>query len=306
MPFLFLFLDGVGLGPADPATNPLAAVDMPHLQGLLAGRKLLAEAVPLETARATLLALDASLGVNGLPQSATGQATLLTGRNVPAAVGEHYGPKPNPAVAEILVQGNLFQTLQRQGRRAALLNAYPQGYFDAIASGKRMYSAIPLAVTSAGIPLKTAGDFFAGRGMAADFTGQGWRDYLGFTDSPLLAPYEAGKQLAALAQEHDFSFFEFWASDTIGHKQDMPAAGEMLASFDQVFGGLLDAWDDTRGLILLTSDHGNLEDLSTRRHTPNKVPGLVVGAGPLRRAFTHGLADLTGVSGAIERFFEVA
>jgi 2,3-bisphosphoglycerate-independent phosphoglycerate mutase len=91
----FFFLDGVGLGADDPATNPLSATEMPNLQALLSGQKLVAASAPNESSQATLLALDACLGVPGLPQSATGQASLLTGINVPAKIGYHYGPKPN-------------------------------------------------------------------------------------------------------------------------------------------------------------------------------------------------------------------
>jgi 2,3-bisphosphoglycerate-independent phosphoglycerate mutase len=47
-------------------------------------------------------------------------------------------------------------------------------------------------------------------------------------------------------------------------------------------------------LILITSDHGNMEDLSTRRHTDAKVPGLVIGGKHQR--FTDGLTDLTGIA----------
>ena len=99
---LFLFLDGVGLGENDPTINPLAGAEMPNLRALLGGQPLVASAAPFESQRATLLPLDACLGVPGTPQSATGQATLLTGRNVPAEIGYHYGPKPNPAVAAYL------------------------------------------------------------------------------------------------------------------------------------------------------------------------------------------------------------
>ncbi len=73
-------------------------------------------------------------------------------------------------------------------------------------------------------------------------------------------------------------------------------------AFDQVLGGLLDAWDDNSGLILVTSDHGNLEDLATHRHTSNPVPALLVGAEALRRPFAADLHDLTGIAPAIERF----
>ncbi len=299
MHFLFLFLDGVGLGPADPATNPLAATPMPHMSGLLAGRRLVAEAAPLESERATLLALDACLGVAGLPQSATGQATLLTGRNVPGEIGYHYGPKPNPAVAEYLRNGNLFRALHEAGRRAALLNAYPPAYFEAIRSGRRLYSAIPLAVTSAGLPLKTAADLYAGQALAADFTGHGWRTRLNLLDAPLLTPAQAGRRLAELAAHYDFSFFEYWPSDYAGHHQDWDAARALLADLDEVLGGLTAAWDDDAGLILITADHGNLEDLSVRSHTAHPVPALVIGAAAPRRAFCAGLRTLADVAPAI-------
>lgn len=298
MRIFFLFLDGVGLGADDPAINPLAAVSLPHLSELLGGRRLTIDAAPAETSRATLLALDACLGVAGTPQSATGQATLLTGRNVPGEIGYHYGPKPNEAVADYLRNGNLFRTLQEAGRRAALLNAYPPTYFEAIRSGRRLYSAIPLAVTSAGLPLKTAADLYAGRAIVADFTGRGWRERLNLTDTPLLTPAEAGRRLAELAAQHDFSFFEYWPSDYAGHHQDWNEARALLTDLDEVLGGLVAAWDDA-GLILITSDHGNLEDLGTRGHTMNPVPALVIGAEPARRAFCARLRTLADVAPAI-------
>ncbi len=304
---LFLFLDGVGLGENEPAINPLAGAEMPNLRALLGGQPLVASAAPCVSQRATLLPLDACLGTPGTPQSATGQATLLTGRNVPAEIGYHYGPKPNPAVAEYLRKpdgatgSNLFQTLQDAGKRSALLNAYPETYFAAIASGRRLYSAIPLAVVSAGIALMTADDLRAGRALSADFTGQGWHERLNLTDTPRLTPAEAGVRLAELAAGYDLAFFEYWLSDYAGHGQDMAAALSLLAAFDEVLGGLLAAWDDDAGLILITSDHGNLEDLGVRGHTTNPVPSLVIGAPALRHRFTEGLHDLADVAPSILR-----
>jgi 2,3-bisphosphoglycerate-independent phosphoglycerate mutase len=299
MNILFIFLDGVGLGVNDSSTNPFARAQMPVLQRLLGGEKLLAGVAPRHGDRATLLALDASMGVDGVPQSATGQATLLTGVNVPAEVGYHYGPKPNAPVAEFLRNGNLFNTLKKSGRQAALLNAYPPAYFKAIESGRRLYSAIPLAVNSAGIPLKNAQDLADGRALSADFTSQGWRENLGFKDVALLTPQQAGERLASLAQEIDFAFFEYWLSDYAGHHQDMNQAIHLLEVFDGVLEGLLANWDNSKGLMLITSDHGNMEDMSTRRHTQNAVPALVIGASDLRRRFTHHLNNLADVAPAI-------
>jgi 2,3-bisphosphoglycerate-independent phosphoglycerate mutase len=301
MYLLFLFLDGIGLGSDDPTSNPFARADLPNLYTLLGGQRLLAGITPYHGERASLLALDACLGVDGVPQSATGQAVLLTGTNIPAALGYHYGPKPNPAVAEFLRNGNLFYHLQQAGLNVGSLNAYPPPYFEAIDSGRRIYSAIPLALASAGVPLKTAEDLYAGRALSVDFTGQGWRTRLGIADAPVLAPRQAGQRLAQLASKYDLSFFEHWPSDYAGHGQDMHQACTLLETFDAVLGGILEAWQDEDSLLLITSDHGNLEDLSTRRHTLNPAPALLVGAPELRRSFAHGLKDLTDVTPAILR-----
>ena len=298
MRVLFLFLDGLGLGADDPAVNPLARAGMPHLRALLGGRALTASAAPFDGPRASLRAIDAALGVPGLPQSATGQAVLLTGVNLPAAIGEHYGPKPDKRVAAYL-QDTLFARVTAAGGGAALLNAYPERYFHGVNSGRRLYSSIPLAVVNAGIALFGQDDLYAGRALSADFTGQGWRDRLGMLDAPVLTPGEAGAKMAELAGKYAFSMFEYWPSDYAGHGQEMDPALGLLDSFDGVLGGLLETWDDRQGLIVLTSDHGNLEDLSTRKHTLNPVPALVIGDPAARARFLDGLRDLTGIAPAI-------
>lgn len=301
MRVLFLFLDGVGLGPDDPTINPLALAPMPNLRRLLGGRRLVAGVAPLGAERASVVALDACLGVPGSPQSASGQAALLTGLNVPRLIGGHYGPWPNQAIVNLLGNGNLFRAVRRAGKKAALLNAYPPSYFAAIQAGRRLYSAVPQAVVSAGIPLRTADDLHKGQALSADFTGRGWHDRLGLTDTPLLTPAAAGARLAALASALDFAFFEYWLSDYAGHGQDMTDALGLLTSLDEMLGGLLAAWDDDAGLILITSDHGNLEDLSTRGHTTNPVPAVVVGAAAARRRMIPSLRSLPDVAPAVMR-----
>jgi hypothetical protein len=198
-------------------------------------------------------------------------------------------------VTDLLRRDNLFQRLVQRGRTAALLNAYPQRYFDAIASGRRNYSAIPLAVTSAGLPLFTTADLRADRALSADFTGEGWPE----SEPPAsLSAHAAGQKLAELALGYDFAFFEFWLSDFTGHRGGLDEARRLLERLDAVVGGVLSAWDDDH-LIVITSDHGNLEDLSQRHHTANPVPTLVIGHD--RQALAEGLTDLTHLAPAILR-----
>jgi 2,3-bisphosphoglycerate-independent phosphoglycerate mutase len=298
MRVLFIFLDGIGLGGNNPETNPFARAKMPNLNRLLEGRSLLKDAAPFHGEHATLLSVDPAVGVSGLPQSATGQAILMTGINIPAELGHHYGPKPDPAVAAYLKEATLFSRFAKEGKKAALLNAYPPRYFHGIDSGKRLYSAIPLSVTNAGLPLFTHDDFFAGRALSADFTGEGWRTMLGYHKAPVLEPPHAGRRLGTLAKEYDFALFEYWASDYAGHKQEMEAAIRLMETFDGVLGGLTETWGDD-GLILVTSDHGNMEDLSTRRHTDANVPALVIGNKTAREEFTREIKDLTDIAPAI-------
>lgn len=302
MHILFLFLDGVGLGETNPQTNPFARAEMPTLRSLLGGRTLLRESVPFEGESATLLAIDPNLGVQGMPQSATGQAVLLTGINIPQELGYHYGPKPNPEVAQYLDGKTIFAKTVQAGKTTALLNAYPPPYFEGIDSGKRLYSAIPLALTNAGIPLFTKDDLYAGRALSADFTGKGWNTFLKLQDAPTYEPLDAGRRLAQLALQYDFAFFEYWASDYAGHKQDMDSAVRQMERFDDVLKGLLEVWKDEDGIILLTSDHGNMEDLSTRKHTAADVPLLLIGDLNKRREFQKDIRDLTGVAPAINSF----
>ncbi len=304
MKILFLFLDGIGLGEDNPAINPFARAEMPYLESLLGGKKLTKSAAPFEGERVTLLSVDPNLGVKGLPQSATGQAVLLTGVNIPAELNYHYGPKPNPQVARYLDGETIFSKTVKANKKTALLNAYPPRYFDGIDSGKRLYSSIPLALTNAGLPLFTDQDYYAGHALSADFTGEGWREFLGYPEAPLFDPHTAGHKLGALGSKYDFSFFEYWASDYAGHKQDMPSALKQLETFDSVLKGLLETWQAEEGLILLTSDHGNMEDLSTRKHTAANVPLLLFGDKKARDEF-RGVTDLAGIAPVISKLLDI-
>ena len=116
-----------------------------------------------------------------------------------------------------------------------------------------------------------------------------------------MAAGEAGHKLGALARDYDFSFFEYWASDYAGHKQDMDNAVTQMESFDSVLGGLGEEIDRPEDglLVLVTSDHGNMEDLSTRKHTDADVPAMVIGSKRAREAFTRGMTDLTHIAPAI-------
>lgn len=289
-----LFLDGVGLGDPDPDVNPFVTARLPHLDRLL-GEGWFLERKTFHRPKASFAPTDPNLGVRGRPQSATGQATILTGRNVPHLVGGHYGPKPNQAVADVIEAGTLFHQVVAAGGTAALITPYPPRYFEAIESGRRLFSAVPLAATSAGLTLMTEADLRAGRAISPDFTGQGWRDHLGYDDTPLLSPPASGQQIAAVARRYTFSFFEHWPSDQRGHRGTLAEARAHLELIDAVLGGLFAAWP-ADGLLIITSDHGNIEAKDRRQHTRNPVPTIIVGPGHAELASqVHDLTDIAPI-----------
>ena len=299
MRILTLFLDGVGLGADEPASNPLAIADTPTLISLTNGKRWLASTCRQENERTVFIPTDARLGVAGRPQSGTGQASLLTGLNVPKIIGRHYGPKPDRQTREIIAKHSYFRRLTEKGKAAGLLTAYPPRLLADFERGKTLRSSIQQAAFESGQPHFTLEDVKQKLALTAEWTTDSWRRHLRFDDLPRYSPTEAGALLARLARQYAFSFHSHWLTDRIGHRGTLDDGVEVLERFDAVLAGVLEEWDDDAGLVVVTSDHGNLEDLGTRRHTLNLVPTLIIG----RRAaeFADGYTALTDYVGACDR-----
>lgn len=322
MRVLFLFLDGVGLGIDDPLINPFKSAKTPNLDQLLSGRKLLASNVPFQNSKCSIHGIDPLMGVPGLPQSATSQATLLTGINFSKRLGFHYGPKPNLDISNFFINGeklnstdkgeenrkelqstSIFSKLKYIGKKAGFLNAYPSTYFEGINSKYRNHAVIPLAASTAGITLYNQDDLFMGKALSADFTGQGWHEHLGLPQTPVISPFQAGVKLTSLANNFDFSFFEYWESDYAGHKQDFSRAIQLIEKMDLVIGGLLETWNFKEGMILITSDHGNIEDLSTKNHTYNLVPAFLIGDSIYHELFVQKVKSIGDITPYLMELF---
>ncbi len=298
MSVLMIFFDGWGLGANDPAINPFLTVPMPTLRALVDGvmptitQPYVAGNSHLHATRATLIPTDATLGIPGLPQSATGQTTIFTGVNAARAIGEHLGPYPNAALRKLLAQGNLYQQLAALGRSAAFANAYPPIFFERLARNSARRSASSYAAFAAGVRYRDIDDLRAGRAVSAFVTNELWRAR--GADVPAITPFVAGQNLARLAREHDFTLFEYFLTDAAGHRGDPQFTASVLQEVDELLGGVLETIDLAASLVITTSDHGNVEDLSAKGHTLNPVPTILIGKGREGMApRIHSLEDLT-------------
>lgn len=293
MRLLFLFVDGIGLGDDDPDVNPFAVAQTPTLHALSGGRGWFRQTGRQSTERATFIPTDPRLGVAGRPQSGSSQAVILTGENVPARIGRHYGPKPSPDIRAILDEDNFFKRVQRAGKRAQLLDAYPPRWHEGINSGKSLPSSLQYAALSAGQRIYGLDDLVAGRALTPEWTGAGWREHLGLEGIPILTPPEAGRRMVKLSEGYAFTLHSHWMTDYVGHRGPFAEAVTLLERLDGVLAGILEAWDDDAGLVILTSDHGNMEVIGERHHTENDVPTVLIGAPDLRERFAEGFSRLT-------------
>jgi hypothetical protein len=300
---LFVFLDGVGLAPDGP-TNPLAAHEGRVFRQLAGGQPWREPFDERSTATHLVRAIDATLGVEGLPQSGTGQASLMTGLNCAELVGRHFGPFPHSQTHDALDQNNLFHNVQAllspiHEAPAAFANAFPPQFFRA---ARRRSTVTTHCCRAAQIEIRDIVALRAGRALSADLTGATWRSLLNL-DVPPREPEEAGSLLLSTARQHAVTLFEYFLTDKVGHGRiDTPPA-TLLAQLDQFFGGIVDALDPDREALLVTSDHGNLEDTSHTQHTRNSVPLIVYGwAAP---HFAEA-ADLTDVTPGILRALRAA
>ncbi len=291
---LVFFVDGLGLGPNDPSINPLVAARTPSLDGLL-GRKMTETAVIIRSNGAILVPTDATLDVDGLPQSATGQTALLTGINAPKVVGRHVTAYPTTTLKAILTESNIFRQVMDRDGSVALANAYTPEYFSAVEVGRLRHGAVTFSALSAGVPLRTPKDLGEGRAVFHDLTNAQPRAW-GY-EVPKISPEQAGRNLAGIASEHHLTVFEFFLSDLAAHGRVPMAPVTVVEMIDQCLSGIIGAgkWDEM--LMVLVSDHGNIEDGRRDIHTRNPVPTLLVGNG--RDRVAENIAAITDVTPAI-------
>jgi 2,3-bisphosphoglycerate-independent phosphoglycerate mutase len=286
MSLLLFFIDGLGIG-SRGEFNPLDGLAGAEPLGIFQGEEseTIFDGIVTPT--------DASLGVAGRPQSASGQTTILTGVNVPSQLGYHKQGFPNVAMLEVIREHSLFLQLTRAGiAPITFANTYPQRFFD---ERPRWVSATTAAVEAAGLPFRTLPDLKAGRAVYQDFT-NAMLIARGEDVKPRTAD-EAAIVLARIVGENRFTLYEYFITDKVGHAQDMEAAKAVLTNLARLIRGVLSAIDLDRTTVILTSDHGNIEDLSSRNHTLNAVLTIVWGAN--RQRIARGIKNLADITPAI-------
>ena len=281
---LLIFIDGVGIGTRGEH-NPLDGLESEFFsifQGEQPGLPF--DGVIAET--------DARLGVDGLPQSATGQTAILTGINASKLIGRHLHGYPSPRLKQALAEHSIYKKLIARGRSVTFANAYTRSYVD---NPPRFISATTVAAQTAGVRLRMLEDLQEGRAISHDFTNRFLIERGFEVDS--CTPEVAGARLARLAAFHDFTLYEHFITDRIGHSQRRDLARDHMRELTRFLRATLEEADLSRQTVIVTSDHGNIEDLSTRSHTLNPVATLAFG--PAREFIVSQVRSLTDITPAV-------
>lgn len=290
---LFIFIDGIGVG-ADQSGNPFSAATLPGFVQLCGGKMVAGRR--LDEPGRIFRPIDAGLGIEGLPQSATGQTTLFTGVNGPQLEGMHISSFPTRALRQAIAEHSFLKRARAAGRRVAFANAYSPHYWQLASARRNRHSVSTWTNLAADLPFRDFGHLARGEAVYWDIT----HELANASYAPELSPIdprEAGRRLARLSAAHDLVLYETFVTDLAGHRRIPWTPAETLARIDAMLLGVLEAIEPAVTL-LITSDHGNLEDPDTKGHTYNPVPLIV--RGPCAPHF-DAVTDLTGIVPAIFR-----
>ncbi len=269
MSVALLFFDGIGIGENDPGKNPFAGYKSKFFRAFIDVNNFKAEFGGI------IVPTDATLNFPGYPQSATGQTAIFTGVNAAEMMQGHINGLPTPTLRKVLLSESIFLKLKKLGKKATFANAYSKHYFEI--RGEKL-SATTYAVMASQIPFRWYDkELKEGKAVPADLTGEFLRKF--YPDVKVIMPEESGKIIADLLCEYDFVMYEFPFTDEAGHNQDFELALKYIDRIERFLWSLLTNVDLDKHLVVLTSDHGNIEDLSTKTHTLNKVPTIIWGKG---------------------------
>ncbi|MFO7847624.1 MAG: hypothetical protein R6V27_13750 [Balneolaceae bacterium] len=288
MSVIFVFIDGVGVGEKGEF-NPVADSAWQSLSHFTGCKGVHSGCEPVQTDSILYRPIDANLGVDGLPQSGTGQTTLFSGVNASEIAGKHYGPFPYSTTKYLLEEESLFHKVVELGFSPTFMNAYPDIFFKK-AEKRDRWTATTLMTRSAGVRLNSVEDIVSGEAVTAEITQSVWKEQLGLNVEEI-TPETAAERLLSATKTFDLVLYEYYLTDKAGHSMDQKFAEDIRQTLDPFLSHVVETLGEEDTLVI-TSDHGNLEDLSIKTHTRNPVPLFVKGnTKPFRSS--ESIADVT-------------
>ncbi len=289
MKVIFLFIDGVGLGGAGKE-NPFHKKGYNAFQFMAGAQAFTKTAEPVKKNNHFLKGVDANLDVEGLPQSGTGQAALFSGENAAKVIGKHFGPFPHSKIKYLLKEESIFLKAQEMGKDCYFINAYPDIFFEK-AEERSRWTCTTLMAKCAGVKLSGPAQVKNEEAVTAGITQQVWREQLGI-EVPAISAEAGARRLLKQSHKYNLLLHEYYLTDKAGHSKSHKNAERYLTIYNRFLWTIIkEKADDTT--VVLSSDHGNIEDLSRKTHTRNKVPLFAYGKGASSFCEAKSILDVT-------------
>lgn len=213
-------------------------------------------------------------------------------------LGESYARALVPSFTRAAVEAGLTF----QGRPISFRGADKNGFAELFTLAEINQNIFVYAAREAGVRLRTWADVRAGDALTSSLTHELENAFdLTFFDQPPLparTPDEAAQVLAALTRQHDFTFYKYQIPDLVSHTGRVEEARAVFATIEQFAAAVLESLNPRDTRVIITSDHGHLEQLSTSRgHPKSQVPTWCFGNGAAELAPQLGRPE--GIFGAL-------
>jgi phosphopentomutase len=188
--------------------------------------------------------------------------------------------------------------LRRKGVRCRFADAYMIDNVEEL-EARRFKSVTTVMALTQPETISTQEDLRDKQALTHDITGEVLVKK-GHSVKPI-TPLQAADHLLQVARAYDFTLFEIFLTDFAGHSTDLAEAHDILKLFDLFLSAVEKLCASAGILLVITSDHGNIEDMSVRGHTRNPVPLIAVG--PEAQAFLANARSLTDITPRVISMF---
>ncbi|MDH4263352.1 MAG: metalloenzyme [Spirochaetia bacterium] len=270
---ILVFIDGIGFGKKDLVYNPFTKYGKDFFS-VLGGKTSFSPP-------GTIIPINAHMGLtSSLPQSGTGQVALFTGHNTISLMHRHMAGFPPYSLRPYIKNDSIVNFFLKHQLKAGVINTYTRRFLEILEKprSERFMSASTLMQIGSGQRLLTMEDHFNEKSLFMDITNWFLRKELGY-DIPEITPLEAGKRLVKIARDYNLVVYEYFFTDKYGHEGTNHDVAFIVNHIEDLLTGIWEEINPEKELVVVSSDHGNFEDLSTPVHTENQIPAIFYGSG---------------------------
>ena len=138
-----------------------------------------------------------------------------------------------------------------------------------------------------------------GRALTAEMTNSRWNKKLKY-NLKVISPKTAARRLLRITSRNDFTLYEFFLTDHLGHGRIQDEFDEIYKNLDEFLFTILSEIDLENLTLIICSDHGNFEDLSVKTHTTN--PALTITAGKYAKQLFENIKNLSDIKPSIVKY----